>query len=79
MIDIADKDHLSARNRLVSLMASYKRAEDLIQIGAYVAGSNPQVDDAIKMMPEIDMFLCQGIDEKINFEDSVKQLKSLFH
>jgi len=40
---------------------------------------NPQVDDAIKMMPEIDMFLCQGIDEKINFEDSVKQLKSLFH
>ena len=79
MIDIADKDHLSARNRLVSLMASYKRAEDLIQIGAYVAGSNPQVDDAIEKMPEINMFLCQGIDEKINFEDSVKQLKSLFH
>lgn len=79
MIDIADKDHLSARNRLVSLMASYKRAEDLIQIGAYVAGSNPQVDDAIKMMPQIERFLGQGIHEKVNFEDSLNQLKSLFN
>ena len=79
MIDIADKDHLSARNRLVSLMASYKRAEDLIQIGAYVAGSNPQVDDAIKMMPQIERFLGQGIHEKVNFKDSLNQLKSLFN
>lgn len=79
MVDIVDKDHLSARNRLVSLMAGYKRAEDLIQIGAYVGGSNPQIDEAIKKMPEIEMFLCQGIDEKVNFENSVRQLKSLLN
>jgi len=78
MIDIVEKDHLSARNRLVSLMAIYKRAEDLIQIGAYKQGSNPQIDEAVSMMPRINNFLCQGIFEKVNFEDSVKQLKSLF-
>jgi flagellum-specific ATP synthase len=78
MVDIVDQDHLSARNQLVSSMATYKRAEDLIQIGAYVEGSNPQIDDAIKKIPKINMFLRQGINEKVNFESSLSHLKSLF-
>jgi len=79
MVDIVGRDQFSARNQLVSLIAAYKRAEDLIQIGAYVEGSNPQVDEAIKMRPEINRFLCQGIHEKVNFEEGLHQLKSLFH
>lgn len=78
MVDIVDLDHLSARNQLVSFMATYKKAEDLIQIGAYVEGSHPKIDEAIKKMPRINQFLCQGIDEKAGFEDSVNYLKSLF-
>ncbi len=76
MNDIVDRSHLSARDRMVSLMAIYKRAEDLIQIGAYVPGSNPQIDEAIKKMPEINRFLRQGIDEKVNFEQSLRLLMS---
>jgi flagellum-specific ATP synthase len=76
MNDIVDGNHLSARDRLVSLMAIYKRAEDLIQVGAYAPGSNFQIDEAIKKMPEISRFLRQGIDEKINFEQSLRQLMS---
>jgi flagellum-specific ATP synthase len=76
MNDIADRSHLSARDRMVSLMAIYKRAEDLIQIGAYVPGSNPQIDEAIKKMPEINRFLRQGIDEKVDFEQSLRLLMS---
>jgi flagellum-specific ATP synthase len=76
MNDIVDKSHLSARDKMVSLMAIYKRAEDLIQIGAYVPGSNPQIDEAIKKMPEINRFLRQGIDEKVDFEQSLRLLMS---
>jgi flagellum-specific ATP synthase len=78
MVDIVDQDHLSARNQLVSSMATYKKAEDLIQIGAYVEGSNPKIDDAIQRMPKINMFLRQEINEKVDFENGVSHLKSLF-
>jgi flagellum-specific ATP synthase len=79
MIDIVDQSQLMARNQLVTLMAAYKKAEDLIQIGAYVEGNSPQVDRAIKMMPAINEFLRQGIQEKVNFGESLSQLKSLFN
>lgn len=78
MVDIVDGDHLSARNQLISSLATYKKAEDLIQIGAYVEGSNPQIDEAIRNMPKINQFLCQRIEEKVSFENSVNHLKSLF-
>jgi flagellum-specific ATP synthase len=78
MGDIVDPDHIGARNQLVSLMAVHKRAEDLINIGAYVEGSNPQIDEAIRKMPEIDRFLCQRVQEKVGMEDSLNRLKSLF-
>ncbi len=76
MRDIVDPEHLSARDRLVSLLAIYKKAEDLIQIGAYVPGSNAQVDEAIKRLPEINQFLCQGIEEKVDFDQSLRLLKA---
>jgi flagellum-specific ATP synthase len=58
-------------------MAVYKKAEDLINLGAYVNGSNPQIDQAIKKMPEINAFLRQGIEEKVDFASTLVQLKSL--
>jgi flagellum-specific ATP synthase len=78
MTDIVGPDQITARNQLVSLLATYRKAEDLINIGAYVGGSNPQIDYAIKKMPDINAFLCQPVDEKINFVDSLARLKSLF-
>ncbi len=77
MNDIVERNHLAARERLVSLMAIYKKAEDLIQIGAYVPGSNPQIDEAIKKMPEINQFLRQGINEKFNFDQSLRLLMAV--
>lgn len=79
MNDIVDRNHQSARDRMVSLLSIYKKAEDLIQIGAYVPGSNPQIDEAIKKMPEINRFLQQGIDEKVDFEQSLRLLMTACH
>lgn len=78
MNDIVPPDQIEARNQLVSLMATYKRAEDLINIGAYVAGSNPQIDYAIKKIPDVNAFLCQQVKERFSYRDSMNGLKSLF-
>ena len=54
------------------------RSEDLINIGAYVAGSNPKIDHAITMMDSISQFLRQGIDERVAFEQMLDELRGLF-
>jgi flagellum-specific ATP synthase len=79
MIDVVDEDQILARNKLVSVMAVYKKVEDLINIGAYVEGSNPEIDYAIKKLPEINAFLRQEIDERVNYSESLARLKSIFH
>ncbi|OGJ92996.1 MAG: EscN/YscN/HrcN family type III secretion system ATPase, partial [Candidatus Raymondbacteria bacterium RIFOXYA2_FULL_49_16] len=50
MPDVIEKEHLAAARRLLTLMAEYRGAEDLITIGAYAKGSNPEVDRAITIM-----------------------------
>jgi len=54
-------------------MAVYTEAEDLINVGAYAKGSNPEIDMAIKKLPEIKKFLVQDIDEKAEFEETMKK------
>jgi flagellum-specific ATP synthase len=78
MGDVVHPDQMKARSNLVSLMATYRKAEDLINIGAYVQGNNAHIDEAIKKMPEINAFLQQPIGERVTLPDSVKHLKSLF-
>ena len=78
MGDVVHPDQMKARSKLVSLMATYRKAEDLINIGAYVQGNNAHIDEAIKKMPEINAFLQQPISERVTLPDSVKHLKSLF-
>ena len=79
MIDIVDQEHKFNANNLLNVVATYKRAEDLINIGAYVKGSNPEIDFAIKMNEKVNAYLKQGIDEKVDFESSRKQLLALFN
>jgi flagellum-specific ATP synthase len=78
MVDVVNDDQILARNKLVSLMAVYKKVEDLINIGAYAEGSNPEIDYAIKKLPEVNAFLRQGIDERVNYLECLSRLKSLF-
>lgn len=77
MIDIVEKDHLEANKKLRSLMAVYYEAKDLIDVGAYKLGSNPQIDKAIKMIEPINDFLKQGIDEKPTYDQTIDQLLKL--
>lgn len=77
MVDICNGDHLANINKLKVLMAAYRESEDLINIGAYVKGSDAVIDEAVSKMDNINAFLRQGIYEKTRFENDLKKLKEL--
>ncbi|WMJ81335.1 flagellar protein export ATPase FliI [Clostridium sp. MB40-C1] len=78
MSEIADKDHKDAASTARDLLATYKNSEDLINIGAYVKGSTPKVDMAIRYVDFINDFLKQGIEEHCEFDESITRLKTMF-
>ncbi|RLB01956.1 MAG: EscN/YscN/HrcN family type III secretion system ATPase [Deltaproteobacteria bacterium] len=79
MPDIVDKQHLHLANEFRDTLAVYKSAEDLINIGAYVKGSNPRIDRALNLIDKIRAYLRQDMEESISFEESLIQLKEIFH
>jgi flagellum-specific ATP synthase len=78
MIDVVSSEHMSCAKRFKDLMATYAGAEDLINIGAYVEGSNPKIDYALKNIGKLIGFLKQDIHEKSSFPQTLKDLKNLF-
>jgi len=78
MDDIVDSEQRKNANKLKETLSAYRKAEDLINIGAYIAGSNPKIDYAIKMIDSINCYLKQDIDATTNFEESTLQLAQLF-
>lgn len=74
MPEIADEAHKNAASQLRDLLSTYKNSEDLINIGAYVKGSNPKVDMAIQYYDHIINYLRQGIKEHTSFEDAKNRL-----
>ena len=77
MGDVTSKEHRSAAGALRNLLAVHKKNEDLINIGAYVKGSDPMCDKAIALMNEINGFLRQATSEKIKYEDTVNAIIQL--
>ena len=75
--DVVTSEHRSAAQKIIRLLAIYRDAEDLINIGAYVKGSNPEVDLAIQHMPRIVAFLRQGISEHTLLDETISQLMQL--
>ena len=63
---------------LREILAKYEEAEDLINIGAYVKGSNPKIDDAVDKIDAVNSFLRQRTDENIPFDETVRMLSSIF-
>ena len=78
MSQIASREHKQAAGKLKNVVATYNEAEDLINIGAYKNGSNPSIDHAISKIEAVNQFLCQDVEEKFSFEDSVRMLQRLF-
>jgi flagellum-specific ATP synthase len=77
MPELLSPDQLAAAMTIRELIAVHRDHEDLISIGAYQRGSNPQVDAAIALMPEIDGFLRQQVNEESLWDTSQQQLMQL--
>lgn len=78
MSNIIGEDHLNASRKLKEVVANYEKERDLILIGAYESGSNPAVDYAIEKIEEVNQFLKQRTDDKIDLVTAVDQLMSIF-
>jgi len=67
MRNVVSEHHVLHSRIIREQLAVYSEAEDLINIGAYKAGSNPRIDQAIRLQPQIEQFLRQDIDEATDF------------
>ncbi len=77
MTEIVPPEHLKAAGGLREMLAVYRDARDLINIGAYQPGSNPQIDRAIALVPKINAFLKQAVNEPVGYEEAIAALQGL--
>ena len=77
MIDVVTKEHQQFSMRFKDFMATYKTAEDLINIGAYTKGSNPKIDIAIQKYDLMIQYLRQGLQESFDWRHSLDDLKRI--
>jgi flagellum-specific ATP synthase len=78
MSAVATRDHKQLAGKLKSVLATYQDAEDLINIGAYKQGSNKNIDYAITKIGAVEEFLCQEVDSKITFDETIEMLEQIF-
>ncbi len=79
MSKIVSDEHKELAGNVRNLLAVYKEAEDLINIGAYVHGSNPEIDRAIQYISQINEYLKQSTSENTSYEQNLTILKGIFN
>jgi len=79
MVDVVPEEQVQFSHMARDVLATYQEAQDLINIGAYVKGSNPNIDYARSKIDEINGFLKQRIEEKAGFEQSIAGLRTIFN
>jgi len=77
MKEVVPGEEFARAGRLRDLLSAYKEAEDLINIGAYVKGSNPRIDEAIEKIELINKFLTQGLNEAFTYDESRELLSQI--
>ncbi len=77
MIDVVSQEHQDLAMRFRDVLATYKEAEDLINIGAYTRGTNAKIDDALNKIEAMNLYLKQKIYESVNLDDSIRGLRAI--
>ncbi len=79
MRDVVDKSHLESSLKIIDILSAYREAEDLLNIGAYVAGSNKRIDYACSKIDAVNQFLTQEMFAKATFSETVRTLIELIN
>ncbi len=74
---VTQPEHAEQAAVVRRLMAVYARSEDLVRIGAYKAGADPDLDRALRARGAIRTFLTQKADEHVSYEDALKRMAAL--
>jgi len=77
MPDIVTKEHFEKYGSAKNMIAVYREAEDLINIGAYREGANPEIDRSVKLHNPIQSFLKQDMFEHYTFDETIEMLKGI--
>jgi flagellum-specific ATP synthase len=77
MQNIVPEEHLKLMQRFKQLLARYQQNRDLIAIGAYAAGTDPEIDFAIERFPHLRAFIQQGINQPILLPEAIANLRAL--
>ena len=77
MVEIVPPEHRQLASKLRDIMGVYEKNADLVSIGAYKAGSNPKLDNALGKIDSINEFLMQGINESFSYDESLELLRRI--
>lgn len=77
--EICEKADVLAGRSVTRQMSTFRKVEDMVNIGAYSKGSNPEIDEAIENMPAINAFLCQDVGDPQSVEESMEKMRALAH
>lgn len=77
MRSVSTSEHVKLAQKLREVLAVYKDAEDLINIGAYKVGSNPKIDKAVKAIDQVNAFLRQQVEDPTDFTSTVRMLQGI--
>jgi flagellum-specific ATP synthase len=75
MNELVDDSHKSVATKMRSLLSVYYENVDLISIGAYRAGANPELDQAVGLIDGVNGFLMQGVGEKFGYEETLRLME----
>jgi flagellum-specific ATP synthase len=75
MTDVVTPDHRTLARRVREVLSAYKDAADLVEVGAYVSGTNPRVDAALRCIGEVNAFLCQEPNERFALAETLTRLR----
>lgn len=71
MHNVVTREHFELARRFRAVYSRYQKGRDLVQVGAYVAGSDPQMDESIRLQPAMTAFLQQSMFESSGMEQSL--------
>jgi flagellum-specific ATP synthase len=77
MSDVVGREHLALAREAREILATYKESADLVEVGAYVPGSNRRLDRALKVIDKLNAFFRQDVDERRGLEETLRGLKEI--
>ena len=77
MPDIVTREHYEQAGKMKNMMTAYNDARDMISIGAYKPGANPETDEAIRLWEPINRMLMQKMDERCTYEEVERQMAEI--